>query len=134
MGESQAATSRLKKMSFFWPEFHNVFPYFFLEKLVNFLKKIRKKHDLLTTPTRYWEAAFRIVVFFLFFKQSHACFSLKNKQKAKQNHACFASKNKQKYASFRLIFWGFGTLPKTAPARRLPRGFPGFGQLAKFAF
>ena len=61
----------------------------------------------------YWEAAFRIVVFSLFFKQSHACFSLKNKQKAKQSHACFALKNKQKMRVISIeksLSFGAGTL------------------------
>ena len=54
-------------------------------------------------PTRYWEAAFRIAVFFLFFKQSHACFSLKNKQKPSVISIEKSLKNKQG-----LGVWGFG--------------------------
>ena len=73
---------------------------------------------MLTTPTRYWEAAFRIAVFSLFFKQSHTCFSLKNKQKMCASHACFSLKNKQKMCvslmKNSLSFWA-GTLPKTTP-------------------
>jgi hypothetical protein len=53
LGQPQAATSRLKKISFFWPEFHNVFPYFFLEIPVNFLKKISKKHRFVNRTSQY---------------------------------------------------------------------------------
>ena len=39
-GEPRVAESRLKKISFFWPELRNIFPYFFVKKLKTFRKKI----------------------------------------------------------------------------------------------
>ena len=66
-------------------------------------------------PTRYWEAAFRIAVFFLFFKQSHACFSLKNKQKPSVILIEKSLKNKQGFG-FGVLVLGFGKTPGKNPA------------------
>ena len=129
--------NRREKIAIFGSKCHSFFPYLFLEIAVNFLKKIRKKHGLLNTPTRYWGVRLTNRVFCLFFSESSEQFL----KKIRKNVAKFQPKkayffepergrrgspkgaSKPGFLSFRPYWLGWLWL---GPRRFWVRGF-GFG-------